>query len=69
MTLADQPAGHAATIAAIRSQNSMGERLMEMGVTPGARVTVLRQGDPLQVLVRDYCLSLRRADALQIDIH
>jgi DtxR family Mn-dependent transcriptional regulator len=44
-------------------------RLMEMGVTPGAEVEVERLaplGDPLEIEVRDYHLSLRKSEAAQI---
>ncbi len=43
-----------------------GVHLMEMGLTPGASVTVTRValfGDPIEVVVRGYRLSLRRAEA------
>ena len=44
----------------------LGDRLVELGFTPGAPVQLLRRapfGGPLQVRVRDFVLSLRRADA------
>ena len=47
------------------------QRLMEMGLTPGVRVTVKRVaplGDPIEVTVRGYELSLRKADAEMIEI-
>ena len=47
------------------------QRLMEMGLTPGVRVTVKRVaplGDPVEVTVRGYELSLRKADAEMIEI-
>jgi len=47
------------------------QRLMEMGLTPGVRVTVKRVaplGDPIEVTVRGYELSLRKADAEMIEV-
>ncbi len=47
----------------------LGDRLVELGFTPGAPVQLLRRapfGGPLQVQVRDFVLSLRRADAQAI---
>jgi Fe2+ transport system protein FeoA len=44
---------------------------MEMGLLPGTRVPVVRAaplGDPLELRVRGYSLSLRRAEAAQITV-
>jgi len=44
---------------------------MELGLVPGTRVHVTRVaplGDPLELHVRNYALSIRRADALSIEI-
>ena len=44
-------------------------RLIEMGITPGVRVTITKRaplGDPIEILVRGYALTLRRDDAEQI---
>jgi Fe2+ transport system protein FeoA len=46
-------------------------RLLEMGLVPGTRVTVQREaplGDPMELRVRNYALSIRRADALRIEV-
>jgi Fe2+ transport system protein FeoA len=46
-------------------------RLLEMGLVPGTRVTVQREaplGDPVELRVRNYALSIRRADAQGIDV-
>lgn len=70
-TLADVPLHVAATVVAVHEPGATGERLLEMGLTPGTRVTVVRRGlfgDPLQVSVRGYMLSLRRAQARAIVI-
>ena len=47
-------------------------RLMDMGLTPGVRVRVQRVaplGDPIEVALRGYRLSLRREDARRIALH
>jgi len=44
---------------------------MEMGLLPGTRVTVTRiapMGDPIQLRVRDYALSIRKADAASVEV-
>ncbi|MCD8481961.1 MAG: ferrous iron transport protein A [Verrucomicrobia bacterium] len=44
-------------------------RLMEMGVLPGTRIRFVRQaplGDPVEIEIRGYHLSLRRAEAAEI---
>lgn len=68
-TLADMPLDVPAVVVAVHEPGAMGERLLEMGLTPGTRVTVVRRGlfgDPLQVSLRGYMLSLRRAQARAI---
>lgn len=70
-TLADLRRGQAAQIVSIRQAGEMGERLLEMGLTPGTRVRLQRiglGGNPLQVQLRGYALSLRRRQAEQIDV-
>jgi ferrous iron transport protein A len=45
-------------------------RLIEMGITPGTKITVLKRaplGDPIEVTVRGYELSLRKADAEMVE--
>ena len=70
-TLADVPAGLRTKVRQVREQGGLGERLMEMGLTPGTEICVVRRGlfgDPLQVELRGYMLSLRRAQARLIDL-
>ena len=70
-TLADLPIGVEALVANVRETGILGERLLEMGLTPGTPVTVVRRGiwaDPVQINLRGYMLSLRRAQADMIDL-
>ena len=69
-TLNDLAPGQAGTILSVGSQSgAVKRRLVDMGLTPGTRVKVTKiapLGDPLEVSLRGYELSLRRADAAQI---
>lgn len=70
-SLAELPFGTSARVVSVEDTSVVAKRLMEMGVVPGARVSVLRQaplGDPLQITVRNYRLALRRneADAIKV---
>ena len=65
-TLDSIPAGQAHLVTHVSLAGVLGDRLVELGFTPGAPVQMLRRapfGGPLQVQVRDFVLSLRRADA------
>jgi ferrous iron transport protein B len=66
MTLADLPLGARATVQAVQGPAGMAQRLQEMGLTPGTEVEVLRYaplGDPLEIRLWGYLLTLRKADA------
>jgi ferrous iron transport protein A len=68
-SLADLPLGQHAAIASIDCERRLSRRLMEMGLLPGTRVRVVRVaplGDPIELRVRNYSLSLRRAEAAKI---
>lgn len=66
VTLADLKPGECGTIIRLLGATQGRLRLLEMGLTPGTHVKVLRAaafGGPLDVLVRGYQLSLRREEA------
>lgn len=70
-SLASAGTGHCYRIREVQEPGTVGERLMEMGLTPGTTVRIVRRGltgDPLQVQVRGYMLTLRRAQAARIII-
>ncbi|RLB44849.1 MAG: iron transporter FeoA [Deltaproteobacteria bacterium] len=70
-SLADLPVGQSAEIASIDCERRISRRLMEMGLLPGTHVRVVRVaplGDPIELRVRNYSLSLRRAEAAQIAV-
>jgi Fe2+ transport system protein FeoA len=65
-TLADLEKGGRGRVARIEGRPVVVQRLSEMGLTPGVEVVVVRfapLGDPIEVRVRGYALSLRREDA------
>jgi ferrous iron transport protein A len=69
--LSDVPVGGSAVVRAMTGERFVTRRLMEMGLTPGIEVRVLRRapmGDPIELRLRRYSLSIRRADAATIEV-
>lgn len=63
--------GQKATVLGVRVAGPLGQRLCEMGLVEGTHVQLIRRaplGDPLEIEVQDYLLSLRRAEAALVDI-
>ncbi len=70
-TLADLPIGATGTILDVVGDDVLAARLLELGLTPGAEVVLLRRaplGGALLVRVRDYALSMRRDEAIRVSI-
>ena len=69
-TLEELKPGESGTIISIGLQRgAMRRRLIDMGLTPGVRVTVVKSaplGDPIEINLRGYDLSLRKSDAREI---
>lgn len=68
-TLDTLPIGAEGIVAEVCCERSVARRLMEMGLLPGTRVQVVRiapLGDPIQLRVRRYSLSIRRREAAGI---
>ena len=66
------PIGAAAAVAEIKVSSAGKSRLMEMGLLVGTRVELVRfapLGDPVEIKVRGYNLTLRRHEAEQILVH
>ena len=64
--------GEKAIIAAVGGTGSLRRRLLDMGLTPGTKVYVRKVapfGDPLEVSLRGYELTLRTEDARKIKVH
>jgi ferrous iron transport protein A len=69
--LARVPVGSTAVVSRLSGERPVVRRLLEMGLVPGTTVTVQREaplGDPMELRVRNYALSIRRADALRIEV-
>ncbi len=70
--LTSMPAGQAATVAEIKVAPASRPRLMEMGLLVGTTVELVRfapLGDPVEIKVRGYNLTLRKHEAEQIFVH
>jgi len=70
-TLADVPVGGNVTVTALRGDSTFTQRVREMGVLPGTKITVIRMaplGDPIEIEVRHYKLSLRKVEAESIEV-
>ena len=64
--LAGQPAGRSVRVVGFSLPAALQQRVLEMGLTAGTECTVLRYaplGDPMQIRLRGYSLSLRRSEA------
>lgn len=70
-SLNDMKIGESATVLGINGENALRHRIMRMGVTKGTDITLLKKaplGDPLEILVRGYHLSLRKKEAVSIGV-
>ena len=69
-TLREAKIGDTVTVKRIHGEGALKRRIMDMGITKGVQIyvrTVAPLGDPIEVTVRDYELSLRKADAEMIE--
>jgi ferrous iron transport protein A len=72
MTLKDAKIGQTVTVKKLNGEGAVKRRIMDMGLTKGTEVYVRKVaplGDPVEVTVRGYELSLRKADAEMIEIN
>jgi ferrous iron transport protein A len=72
MTLKELKVGQEGTVVSIGEKGPLRRRIMEMGITPGANIKVIKvapMGDPIEVNIRGYELSLRKDEANQIEIN
>ena len=70
-TLKDVSVGETAVILRLHGEGALKRRIMDMGLTKGTEVYVLKVaplGDPLELTVRGYELSLRKGDAELIEV-
>ena len=71
MTLKDVKVGQTVTVQKITGAGAIKRRIMDMGITKGTEVYIRKVaplGDPIEVTVRGYELSLRKADAEMIEV-
>ena len=71
MTLRQIPCGKTVKVRKLNGEGPVKRRIMDMGITKGVEVFVRKvapMGDPEEVTVRGYELSLRKADAEMIEV-
>lgn len=64
--------GETRNVKKIGSRGALRRRIIDMGITPGVRIKVVKRaplGDPIEVSVHGYNLSIRKSDAAQIEIY
>lgn len=70
-TLRDVKIGETVIVKKLHGEGAIKRRIMDMGITKGAEVYVRKVaplGDPIELTVRGYELSLRKADAEKIEV-
>ena len=71
MTLKEAKIGSSVKVDKLRGEGAIKRRIMDMGITKGVEIAVRKVaplGDPIEITVRGYELSLRKADAEMIDV-
>ena len=70
-TLKDVPIGGKAKVIKLYGEGPIKRRIMDMGITKGVKIRVIKTaplGDPIEITVRGYELSLRKEDAEMIEV-
>ena len=70
-TLKDAKVGETVTVAKLHGEGPVKRRIMDMGITKGSEIHIRKVaplGDPVEITVRGYELSLRKADAACVDV-
>ena len=71
MTLKDLEIGTSGVIIAVGGEGSLRQHFLDMGVIPGAEVTLMKyapMGDPMELRIHGYELTLRLADGEKVEI-
>ncbi len=71
MTLDKLPRGKKGVITAVKGKGALRKRLLDLGLTPGTAVMVRKAaplGDPIEVSLRGFELSLRKSEAAHIEV-
>ena len=70
-TLRDLSVGSSGVISRVRTTGALKQRFMDMGITKGTEVKVMKiapLGDPIEIVIRGYNLSIRKDDARKIEL-
>ncbi len=70
-TLQDAKVGDTVKVAALHGEGAIKRRIMDMGITKGVEIYIRKVaplGDPLEITVRGYELSVRKADAAMVEL-
>ena len=70
-TLRDTPIGSTVKVVKLHGEGAIKRRIMDMGITKGTEIYVRKVaplGDPMELNVRGYELSLRKADAEMVEV-
>jgi ferrous iron transport protein A len=71
MTLRDMNVGETCTVKRLNGEGAVKRRIMDMGITKGVEIYVRKLaplGDPIEITVRGYELSIRKADADMVEV-
>jgi ferrous iron transport protein A len=71
MTLNNVKPGKSGVIRSVGGEGALRRRLLDMGLTPNTRVLVRKvapMGDPIELFLRSYVLTIRREDAAKIEL-
>lgn len=72
MTLSELKKGESAVITAVGGEGALRCRLLDMGLIPKTKVTLQKvapMGDPIEIRLRDYELTLRKEEADKIEVN
>lgn len=71
MTLKDVKCGQTVTVQKLNGEGALKRRIMDMGITKGVQIFVRKVaplGDPIEITVRNYELSIRKVEAEKIEV-
>jgi ferrous iron transport protein A len=71
MTLKEAKTGQTVTVVKLNGEGAVKRRIMDMGITKGTEIYVRKVaplGDPVEITVRGYELSVRKADAEMVEV-
>lgn len=69
--LSEFAVGESGTVKAVNGEGRVRRRLFDMGVTPGAELTLKKKaplGDPIEIMIRGYELTLRKTEAACVEV-